>query len=365
MAPLMSHIQPQDLLWYALAFASALGVVLFVTPLTIQIATTFRIHDTPDGRLKKHTRTTPYLGGLAVASGFVIAFSLFSTKHTLDYRGLGILAGGFMMVLLGLYDDLVNLRPSVKYLGQLLAAVVLYKAGVRVQLVDLHWAANLALTVLWITGITNAFNIIDVMDGLASGVACIAALFLFLISALVGTDPLVPFLAITLAGALVGFLRFNVTPARIFLGDTGSLFIGFLMAAMSMLVSYSGRNHEAVLTPVVLLAVPIFDTVFVAIHRARKGIPFFRGSPDHFALRVSHAGGGVRRTVMGTWGVCTLLGVVSMLMVFGPRALVAWLVGGAAAAALVAFAMLSRMPPPGSSAGAATPTRLRTPLRRG
>ncbi len=361
----MSHLQPADVIWYCLAFFTALALVLFVTPLTIQIATAFRIHDTPDGRLKKHTRTTPYLGGLAVAAGFVISFSLFSTKDTLDYRGLGILAGSFMMVLLGLYDDLVNLRPSVKYLGQLLAAVVLYKAGVRVQLVALDWWGNLALTVLWITGITNAFNIIDVMDGVSSGVACIAALFLFLISVLIGKDPLVPFLAITLAGALVGFLRFNFTPARIFLGDTGSMFIGFLMAAMSMLVSYSGRNQFAVLTPVVLLAVPIFDTVFVAVHRARKGIPFFRGSPDHFVLRVSHSGAGVRRTVLGTWACCTALGVVALLMVFGPHELVPWLIGATLVGALVAFALLSRLPPPGAAAPAATPARLRAPLRRG
>ncbi|HTE05465.1 MAG TPA: MraY family glycosyltransferase [Planctomycetota bacterium] len=361
----MTHLQFSDVVWYALAFLTALGLVLFVTPLTIQIANAFRIQDTPDGRLKKHTRTTPYLGGLAVAAGFVIAFSLLSTPSTLDYRGLGILAGGFMMVLLGLYDDLVNLRPSVKFLGQLLAAVVLYKAGVSVQLVALDWWGNLALTVLWITGVTNAFNIIDVMDGLASGVACIAALFLFLISALSGQDPLVPFLAITLAGALVGFLRFNVMPARIFLGDTGSLFIGFMMAAMSMLVSYSGHNRFAVLTPVVLLAVPIFDTVFVAFHRARRGIPFFRGSPDHFALRVSHAGAGVRRTVLGTWRACLLLGVVALLMVFGPHALVPWLLGATAVCAAIAFVVLSRMPPPGRSPSPARPARMRTPVRRG
>jgi UDP-GlcNAc:undecaprenyl-phosphate GlcNAc-1-phosphate transferase len=320
--------------------------VAFVTPLTIHVATTFKIHDTPDGRLKKHRLPTPYLGGLAVATGFVITFGLLSTTESIGQRALGILAGGFMMLLLGLYDDLINLRPSVKFLGQMLAAVALYKAGVRIELAFLEWWGNLALTVLWVTGITNAFNIIDVMDGLAAGTACVAAVFLFVISATIDDDAVVPFMAIVLAGSLVGFLRFNFAPARIFLGDTGSLFIGFMMGALSMLVSYSGHNQSAILTPLVLLAVPIFDTVFVAFHRARRGIPFFRGSPDHFALRVAHSGRGVRRTVLATYAVCVGLGCVSLGLVFGPAGLATWLLAGIGALFLLAVPLLSRFPAP-------------------
>jgi UDP-GlcNAc:undecaprenyl-phosphate GlcNAc-1-phosphate transferase len=342
----MTPLEPSRILWYAVSFLTAAAIVAFVTPLTIHVATTFKIHDTPDGRLKKHRRPTPYLGGLAVATGFVITFGLLSTTESLGQRALGILAGGFMMLLLGLYDDLINLQPSVKFLGQLLAAVALYKAGVRIELAFLEWWGNLLLTVLWVTGITNAFNIIDVMDGLAAGVACVAAVFLFVISSTVGNDAVVPFMAIVLAGSLVGFLRFNFAPARIFLGDTGSLFIGFMMGALSMLVSYSRYNQGAILTPLALLAVPIFDTVFVALHRARRGIPFFRGSPDHFALRVAHAGRGVRRTVLATYAVCFLLGCVSLAVVFGPGALATWLLGGTAALFLLAVPWLSRFPPP-------------------
>jgi UDP-GlcNAc:undecaprenyl-phosphate GlcNAc-1-phosphate transferase len=257
-----------------------------------------------------------------------------------------------MMLMLGLYDDLVNLRPSVKFLGQVLAVVALQKAGVQIQLARLNDWQNLALTFLWVTGITNAFNIIDIMDGLATGTAAIAALFLFLIAALVGGDTAIPFMAIVLAGALAGFLGFNVTPARIFLGDTGSLFIGFLLGALSMLVSYSGKSPWAVVTPVVLLAVPIFDTVFVAVHRARQGIPFFRGSPDHFALRVAHSGTGVRRTVLHTWRVAGGLGLISLLIVFGPPRLVPWVLGACGIGALVAFVLLSRLPAPAARARA-------------
>jgi UDP-GlcNAc:undecaprenyl-phosphate GlcNAc-1-phosphate transferase len=346
-----------DLLRDALAFLLAAAITAYVTPLTIHVANTFRITDTPDGRLKKHKNPTPYLGGLAVATGFVVVFGLLSTNESMDEPGLGILAGGFMMLMLGLYDDLVNLRPSVKFLGQLLAVLALQKAGVHTRIATLNEWGNLALTMLWVTGITNAFNILDVMDGLATGTAAIAALFLFLIASLTGGDASIAFMAIVLAGSLAGFLRFNATPARIFLGDTGSLFIGFLMGALSMLVSYSGTNRWAVVTPVVLLAVPIFDTAFVALHRARKGIPFFRGSPDHFPLRVAHAGLGVRRTVIAVWRTTGVLGVVSLLLVFGPGALVPWLLGAVALTALTAFVLFSRLPAPEPAARSAGGSR--------
>jgi UDP-GlcNAc:undecaprenyl-phosphate GlcNAc-1-phosphate transferase len=342
----MTPFDLPNLVWYALTFALAAAITAYVTPLTISVAHAFKITDTPDGRLKKHRNPTPYLGGLAVAAGFIVAFGLLSTNESMDERALGILVGGCMMLLLGLYDDLVNLRPWVKFLGQLLAVFALQKAGVRIQLAKLDEWGNLALTFLWVTGITNAFNIIDVMDGLATGTAAIAALFLFLIAALVGGDTSIPFMAIALAGALAGFLRFNVTPARIFLGDTGSLFIGFLLGALSMLVSYSGHNSWAVVTPVVLLAVPIFDTCFVAVHRARKGIPFFRGSPDHFALRLAHAGLGVQRTVLAVWRTAVLLGLVSLLLVFGPARVVPWALGACGLCGLLAFVLLSRLPAP-------------------
>jgi len=336
-----------DELWYGLAFVTALLLVWFLTPLTMRVATNFNIHDTPDGRLKKHTQPTPYLGGLAVAAAFVMAFGLLSTRSASNYQAMGILTGGFMVLLLGLYDDLTNLRPGVKFLGQLLAAFVIYKAGVQVALVGLPWWANMTLTLLWVTGVANAFNIIDIMDGLAAGTAFIAAVYLFAISVLIEDAPVIPFMAIALAGSLLGYLRFNFHPAKIYLGDTGSLFIGFMMASLSMLVSYTKFNSLALFTPVVLLAVPIFDTAFVAYHRARKGIPFFRGSPDHFALRLTNAGIDVPRCVRRVYIVATALGGISLVIVFGREDIVPWALGTTLLAAILAAVALSRLPPPG------------------
>ncbi|MFT7464102.1 MAG: UDP-GlcNAc:undecaprenyl-phosphate GlcNAc-1-phosphate transferase [Pseudohongiellaceae bacterium] len=335
-----------NVIWYGLTLATAVALALYITPLTIRVALNFQIHDTPDGRLKKHTQPTPYLGGLAIASSFVIAFAVLSTPGTTNYQAMGILTGGFMVMLLGLYDDLTNLPPSVKFLGQLLAAVVIYKAGVRVDISSLPSWANLALTLLWVTGVANAINIIDIMDGLAAGTALIATAFLFAISVASSGTQVVPFMAIALAGALFGYLRFNFEPAKIFMGDTGSLFVGFLLGSLSMVVSYSQENTLAIVAPLVLLSVPIFDTVFVAFHRARKGIPFFRGSPDHFALRLRHAGWSVRRVVLSTYAVAVTLGILTLLVVFGPPSWVPVALGLTLLGWIAAFIGLSRMPPP-------------------
>ena len=335
-----------DIVWFALAFSTALGLSLFITPLTIRVASKFGIVDKPDGRLKKHETATPYLGGLAVAASFVIAFGVLTTPQTTDYQAMGILTGCLMVLLLGLYDDLGDLSPSVKFLGQLLAAVVIYKGGVQVDIASLPEWVNLALTLLWVTGVANAFNIIDVMDGLAAGTAMIASMFLFVIALVVEDRQTVPFMSITLLGALAGYLRFNFRPARIFLGDTGSLFIGFMIASLSMVVSYTDHNRLALAAPVVLLSVPIFDTVFVAVHRARKGIPFFRGSPDHFALRLRHAGWTVPQIVLRTYVVASVLGLLALGLVFGPLKGGTFVLGIAGLLWAFAFLWLSRKPAP-------------------
>jgi UDP-GlcNAc:undecaprenyl-phosphate GlcNAc-1-phosphate transferase len=338
-----------DVIWYGLTFATALALTLYITPLTIQVALRFKIHDTPDGRLKKHTQPTPYLGGLAIASAFIITFAVLSTVDTTNRQAMGILTGSFMVLLLGLYDDLTNLPPSVKFLGQLLAAIVIYKAGVQIDIDSLPGWANMLLTLLWVTGIANAINIIDVMDGLAAGTALVAILLLFVIVILIGDRQadVVAFMAVVLAGSLLGYLRFNFEPARIFMGDTGSLFVGFLLGSLTMVVSYSQSNELAVAAPLLLLGVPIFDTGFVAWHRARKGIPFFRGSPDHFALRLRHAGWPVRRIVLTTYATAVILGGMTILLVVGPGALVPWILGFVGLGAVAAFVSLSRLPPPG------------------
>ena len=160
---------------------------------------------------------------------------------------------------------------------------------------------------------------------------------------------------ITLAGALLGYLRFNWNPARIFLGDTGSLFIGFMMGALTMLVSYSANNGQVALAaPVILLAVPLFDTGFVAWHRARKGIPFFRGSPDHFPLRLRETGLSVKGVVRRILAGAIALGFLALALVFGSEDVAPWVLGAFALIVLIAAVGFSRLAVPGESRGPRT-----------
>jgi UDP-GlcNAc:undecaprenyl-phosphate GlcNAc-1-phosphate transferase len=169
------------------------------------------------------------------------------------------------------------------------------------------------LTVLWILAVCNAMNIIDIMDGLASGVAAIAATSIAIANFMAGRDAQA-FLSLVLAGAILGFLRHNFHPARIYLGDAGSLFIGFMLAALSMNAGYTRVNLLAVISPVLILGVPLFDLALVMFIRWKNGIPVTKGSPDHFALRLRRCKLSVRETAVTTYIIGVLLAGVAILM---------------------------------------------------
>jgi UDP-GlcNAc:undecaprenyl-phosphate GlcNAc-1-phosphate transferase len=170
--------------------------------------------------------------------------------------------------------------------------------------------------------ITNAFNIIDVMDGLAAGIGCLVAIILFIV-AIMNQHVLIAILTIALAGSLLGFLRYNFEPAKIYLGDTGSLFIGLLLGALSMIGSYTQNNIVACLSPVIILGIPIFDTVFVVYIRWRRGIPIIYGSPDHFALRLRKWRFSTIQTVIMSYAASLILGLLAIVMLLVPSNLAA------------------------------------------
>jgi UDP-GlcNAc:undecaprenyl-phosphate GlcNAc-1-phosphate transferase len=267
------------------------------------------IVDNPDGKLKKHGEATPYLGGIAVFAAYLLTVGVLTD---FDQPTLGLLLSGTIALVVGLIDDFGVLTPSQKMLGQALAALVLIKSGTYIKLVILPIWIAIPLTVVWIIAVTNAFNIIDIMDGLASGVAAVAALILTVANALAGRDSQA-FLALVLAGSVIGFLRHNFHPARIFLGDAGSMFIGFMLAALSMNLGGTKMNVLAVISPVLILGIPLFDLALVMFIRWRIGIPMTKGSPDHFALRLRRFLS-VRETVITTYIVAALLGGAALLI---------------------------------------------------
>lgn len=281
------------------------------TPILRQAALQLGIVDKPDGRLKKHDNVIPYLGGVAVFAAYLLTIGVLTDFE--DREMLGLLLSGCIALVVGLIDDFGVLNPKQKLLGQALAALVLIKSGTFIKLTFLPVWLAIPLTILWILAVTNAFNIIDIMDGLASGVAAVAAVSICAANYLAGRDSQA-FLAAVLAGAAVGFLRHNFHPAKIFLGDAGSMFIGFMLAALSMNAGYTRVNLLAVISPVFILGIPLFDLLLVMIIRWRRGIPVMKGSPDHFALRLRRCNLTVRETTITTYVIGILLGGSALLM---------------------------------------------------
>src|SRR6266571_3619990 len=295
---------------YAAAFILSFFFAWCLTPLMRKAALQIGIVDRPDGKLKKQGDTVPYLGGIAVYTAFLFTVGILSD---FGQETLGLLLSGSIALMVGLIDDFGIMTPHQKLLGETLAALVLVKSGIYIKLIVLPVWVAIPLTVLWILAVTNALNIIDILDGLAAGIATIAAIAIAFANIIANRES-VAFLCLVLAGAVAGFLRYNFHPAKIYLGDTGSLFIGFMLAALSMNAGYTRMNLLAVISPVLILGIPLFDLTFVMYIRWKKGIPVMKGSPDHFALRLRRCKLSVRETALTTYIVRAILAGTALLM---------------------------------------------------
>lgn len=327
--------------WLLVGLSGLLAALLahLLTPVAMQVARQYGLVDRPDGKLKQQKEPVPYLGGAAVYLAFLVTLGI---TYSFSREVLALLLAGTMIVLLGLVDDIGAISPRAKFLGQALAVLVLMKAGILMQIVWLPWWVNWPLTLLWLVGVSNAINLIDIMDGLAAGVGLVAALALLAVALLNGNHQ-IAILTATLAGALAGFVRHNFQPARVYLGDTGSLFIGLNLGALAMIGRYTEHNTLGVLVPLVILGVPIFDTLFVMYIRRRRGVSMFLGSPDHVALRLRRWRLSVRQTVAVSYATAALLGAAGVaIMLLDPRGALAVL-GGLAAAALAVALWLKRI----------------------
>jgi len=261
-----------------LGFILAYLLALVGTPMAREAALRFGVVDRPDGKLKNHDEPVAYLGGLAVFSAF--------------------------------------LTPKPKVIGQVVAVFVLLKAGIMVQVAFIPWWLRLIITVLWLVGLSNAFNLVDIMDGLASGLGVIAATFLLVVALLNGRFVVAAF-TVALIGALLGFLRSNFHPATIYLGDCGSLFIGFNLGALAMVMDYTSHNPLGWLAPLYILAVPLIDTLYVIVLRIRAGRKIYYGSPDHFPLRVRRRlDGWTAGTVVVSYAVAVIFGALGLVVLF-------------------------------------------------
>ena len=292
---------------YGAAFLIPLAATLLATPLAAALARRWGVMDEPDAR-KTHVLATPYLGGLAIVVGFVVAgFVLGSTAKQTAVIG----ACAVVIFLLGLVDDVRGLGAGPRVGVEVLLAIVLWFGGVRAGFFDIP-PIDLALTIAWVVVITNSVNLIDNMDGLASGVTAIASLAYFSIAAAQG-DYLVASMAAALAGASVGFLRHNFPPARIFLGDAGSLLLGFLLAVLGLLLDLDVANDVVRIgIQALILGVPVFDTALVVASRIRGGRPVLLGGTDHSSHRLAAFGlspRGVAAVTFGAQLACSTIAV--------------------------------------------------------
>jgi UDP-GlcNAc:undecaprenyl-phosphate GlcNAc-1-phosphate transferase len=305
----------------------AAAVALLVTPLVRNVAVSIGFVDKP-GERKIHTREISYGGGIAVAAAFAAALAagFQIQKHWMQLPPLeekvrgGVLyvvaLGAIGALVLGLVDDKYKLSPRAKLAAQFVLAIAAVAGGVRITAFIGDGPVMQVVTVLWIVLITNSFNLLDNMDGLCAGTVAIAAAMLALV-ALNSQQWTMMLILAALCGSSLGFMRYNLSPATIFLGDAGSLFVGFLMACSTSLVTYyrsSLPSHLAIGIPVLILAIPLYDTFSVIVIRIREGRPIMRGDTSHFSHRLVDLGMTRRQAVTTVHLACLAIGLPAVVL---------------------------------------------------
>jgi UDP-GlcNAc:undecaprenyl-phosphate/decaprenyl-phosphate GlcNAc-1-phosphate transferase len=335
-----------EMVAFAVALLASLGLTIPVRHLALR----FGMVDKPGPR-KVHINPIPLLGGIAIYLGFVLAILL--SRHGVPQQQIvGILAGATLLAVVGFLDDGGLLHHQVKlFIGMPMAALFLIASGIRAQLFSQFFRGSVGLlldcclTILWVVGITAAFSILDHMDGLCAGIAAVAAAF-FTIAAMMNGQVMVSTLGAATLGASLGFLRWNFNPAKIFMGDGGAMFLGFLMATLGLKVRPDGTQFPLTwLVPVLILAVPIFDTTLVSISRARRGLlPFTSPGKDHTAHRLSNLGMGHRGAVLAMYTGAMVCGIIALFIPNLSPVIVYTLIGALVVAAMVAVFFLEGLP---------------------
>src|ERR1700676_3085617 len=334
-----------------LAFAVALIASLALTAPVRQLALRVGMVDHPGPR-KVHVQPMPLLGGLAIYCGVLIALLVAMDGPALR-QVIGIYLGATLVAVVGILDDRGLLHHQIKLFGAMpAAAIILLVSGIRAQVFSQIWPgtagiwADTALTLVWVVGITASFSILDHMDGLCAGVAAMASLF-FAIFALQSGQLMVSTMAAAVLGAAAGFLRWNFKPAKIFMGDGGAMFLGFLMATLALkLRPVLTAGHKAAwLIPVFILGATIFDTTLISVSRSRRGfLPFTTPGKDHTAHRLSNLFNSQRTAVLLIYALGAFFGLLALAISHLPAGPAYALAALAGAAVLGAIALLELAP---------------------
>jgi UDP-GlcNAc:undecaprenyl-phosphate GlcNAc-1-phosphate transferase len=315
---MIRDLSPAPDAWAGLAaWAAGLAAVLLVTPLIRRVAWATGYLDHPEAR-KLHLAATPLLGGVAVALGTAIGANMgfWSLDMVLPSRALWWMAGAAVAVGLGLIDDRRGLGPAPKMLVQALAAWLFLQGGVFPHAYfGPFWGQ--VISILWMIGLMNAINFLDNMDGIVGGVAAICALAFAALLAIWGW-PHEALFALGLGGATLGFLRYNFAPARIFLGDTGSLFLGYALGALGLIAAAAGPGLSGILSTLLVLGFPLFDTTFVVLTRLADGRKVYIGGRDHTTHRMNRVVRGPRRTAVFVYATTIALALSGIALGVNP-----------------------------------------------
>jgi UDP-GlcNAc:undecaprenyl-phosphate/decaprenyl-phosphate GlcNAc-1-phosphate transferase len=335
------------LIAFTVALITSLGITVPVRELALRVG----MVDRPGPR-KVHLQPIPLLGGLAIYCGVLIAL-LVSMGGPALLQVLGIYSGATLVAVVGILDDRGLLHHQIKLFGAMpAAAVILLATGIRAQVFSLYWPgtagiwADTALTLVWVVGITASFSILDHMDGLCAGIAAMASLF-FAIFALQSGQILVSTMAAAVLGAAAGFLRWNFKPAKIFMGDGGAMFLGFLMATLALKLRpvMAADPKTAWLVPIFILGATIFDTTLISISRSRRGfIPFTTPGKDHAAHRLANLFNSQRSAVLALYALGAVSGLLALAICRLPAFSAYTTAGVAGIAALATIALLELAP---------------------
>lgn len=306
---------------YVLGFVAALAMAVILTPVVKNFAIAVGAVDKPNHR-KVHTRIMPRMGGLAIYGAFAAAFVIIAPiiHNYKSNVAWGLLIGGFIIVVTGALDDRFELSPKWKLLGQIIAAaVVVIGSDLRVvhlnvpfgdeMIIQMDWL-SIAVTMFWIVGVTNAINLIDGLDGLAAGVSAIATGTILVLAILMGNVTVI-LLSTILLGSILGFLFFNFHPAKIFMGDTGALFLGFALATLSTL-GFKEATLVSFIVPLVILGVPLSDTFFAILRRWVNKMPISVADKSHLHHCLLQLGFSHRKTVLIIYGIASIFGIAAV-----------------------------------------------------
>ncbi|RHW37262.1 undecaprenyl/decaprenyl-phosphate alpha-N-acetylglucosaminyl 1-phosphate transferase [Neobacillus notoginsengisoli] len=300
----------------ALAFFASLVTVLAATPLVIKLAVRIGAVDKPNER-KVHQKLMPRLGGLAI---FIGAIASYFAGGLYEQKVTAITVGAIMIVALGMLDDKYELSAKVKFAGQIIVGCLIVYSGLKVDLLTIPYIGDFELglwsypiTVFWIVAFTNAINLIDGLDGLSAGISAIGIITIAIMAALAGKVLIFTLCAILL-GSIIGFLFYNFHPAKIFMGDTGALFLGYSISILSLLGLYKSVTLFSFIVPVIILGVPVFDTTFAIIRRIANKRPISSPDKSHLHHRLLALGFSHRKTVLAIYAFGILFGICALLL---------------------------------------------------